>query len=70
MADRHSRTAAGGQPDRTMRALWVMFVVAIGVVLIGAMYVLGTLSGVAIEKNENPTQTSHSAKSGSTFVDK
>jgi hypothetical protein len=67
MADRRSRTAADGQPDRTMRALWVMFVVAIGVVLIGVMYVFSIPLGRGLEKNENPTQTSHSARGGSAF---
>jgi hypothetical protein len=67
MAGRQSRTAADRQrPDGTMRVLWVMFVVAIGLALIGAIYALGTQSG-AVEKNENRTQTSHSSTSGSAF---
>ena len=55
-----SRTA---HTDRKMRVLWVMFVVAIGVTLIGAIYVLSAPPGPPID--ENPTQTSHSSPSKS-----
>jgi hypothetical protein len=64
-AGRQSRTAAEAHPDRKMRVLWVTFVVAIGVMLIGAMFVLNAPSGRPVD--EPPTQTSHSAKTGSAF---
>jgi hypothetical protein len=66
MADRQSRTAVD-QRDGTMRILWVMFMAAIGVVLIGAVYLLSIPSNRAVEKDDNLTQTSHSAGTGSAF---
>ena len=49
MADRQSRTAVD-QRDGIMRILWLMFVAAIGVVLIGAVYLLSIPSNRAVRK--------------------
>jgi hypothetical protein len=67
MADRQSRAALDAQPERTMRVLWVMFVVAIGVVLIAAIYLWSVPFGPEVRTNENATQASHSSKTGSAF---
>jgi hypothetical protein len=58
------QNAMNAQSDGTMRVLWVTFVGAIGVVLIGAILVLNSPSGGPVE---NPTQTTHSATTGSAF---
>jgi predicted Abi (CAAX) family protease len=48
MADRQSRTAVD-QRDGTMRILRLMFVAAIGVVLLGAVYLLSIPSSFRLE---------------------